>query len=58
MVTWRFKDCPRCGGDTYIDRDIDGWFQQCLLCAYRLELEELNNRKKPLAVAFTDEDEN
>jgi len=57
MVTWRLKDCPRCGGDTYIDRDIDGWYQQCLMCAYRLELKELNYQKQPQAVAVAEEDE-
>jgi hypothetical protein len=57
MVTWRLKDCPRCGGDTYIDRDIDGWYQQCLMCAYRRELKELNYQKQPQAVAVADEDD-
>ena len=32
---WRFKGCPRCGGDLFIDRDIEGWYEQCLMCAYR-----------------------
>ena len=58
MVTWRLKDCPRCGGDTYIDKDIDGWYQQCLMCGYRLELKELNVVRKPLtAVIDFEEDE-
>ena len=57
MVTWRLKDCPRCRGDTYIDRDMDGWYQQCLLCAYRRELRELNAPKNPLVAVKADEDE-
>jgi hypothetical protein len=56
MVTWRLKACPRCGGDTYIDKDIDGWYQQCLLCAYRRELKELNIPKKPPVAVNTNED--
>jgi ribosomal protein S27AE len=56
MVTWRLKDCPRCGGDTFIDRDMDGWYQQCLLCSYRRELKELNISKKPLVAVTTDKD--
>ncbi len=45
MATWKLKDCPRCEGDTYIDRDIDGWYQQCLMCAYRLELKASPTQK-------------
>jgi hypothetical protein len=26
MVLWKLKKCMRCGGDVFIDRDIDGWF--------------------------------
>jgi len=57
MVTWRLKDCPRCGGDTFIDKDFDGWYQQCLLCAYRRELRELNAPRKSLIAVRFDEDE-
>lgn len=31
---WRFKACPRCGGDNFIDRDRDGWYEQCLQCGH------------------------
>lgn len=42
MLKWRLKACPRCGGDTYIDREVgEGWYQQCILCAYSLELKEV-----------------
>ena len=34
MVTWNLKACPRCKGDTFIDRDIDGWVEHCILCGY------------------------
>ena len=30
--------CPRCEGRLFIDRDEDGWYEQCLSCAYRHEL--------------------
>jgi len=39
MVLWKLKDCPRCGGDLFIDRDLDSWYAQCLQCSYRRELE-------------------
>jgi len=35
MVTWRLKSCPRCGGDISIDRELDGWYEQCLQCGYQ-----------------------
>ena len=24
MVRWKLKNCPRCGGDFFIERDLDG----------------------------------
>ncbi|MFC2018447.1 hypothetical protein ACFLU4_00610 [Chloroflexota bacterium] len=24
--------CPKCGGNTYTDRDHYGWYQNCLQC--------------------------
>lgn len=41
MPLWRFKSCPRCLGDIFIDRDMDGWYEQCLQCSYRRELKSL-----------------
>ncbi|HEY31971.1 MAG TPA: hypothetical protein G4O10_02555 [Dehalococcoidia bacterium] len=34
MTTWRFKNCPRCAGDMFIERDVDGLIERCLLCGY------------------------
>jgi len=34
VTVWNLKGCPRCGGDTFIDRDIDGWYESCLMCGY------------------------
>jgi DNA-directed RNA polymerase subunit M/transcription elongation factor TFIIS len=33
MGLW-FKSCPKCGGDLYSDRDIMGYYRQCLQCGY------------------------
>ncbi len=38
MVIWKLKACPRCGGDTYIDRDLDQLIQHCLMCGFSREL--------------------
>jgi len=51
MPMWRMKACPRCGGDSYIDRDMDGWYEQCLMCSHRRELKELNQYRRRLAHA-------
>ena len=54
MLRWRLKACSRCGGDVYIDKDIDGWFEQCLQCSYRHELKDLVQFKKQEAMAAID----
>jgi len=44
---WRFKACPKCGGDIFVDDDMNGWYEQCLQCGYthdlksRMEINEL-----------------
>ena len=46
MLHWKLKSCTRCGGDLFIDRDMDGWFEQCLQCSYRRELKDLREFHK------------
>ena len=46
MTRWRIKGCPRCGGDVFIDKDLNGWYEQCLQCSYRSELKSLTGLKK------------
>ena len=48
MVLWKLKKCMRCGGDVFIDRDIDGWFMQCLQCAHRVELRKSKKQFIPI----------
>jgi len=31
---WKFKSCPKCGGDIFLDSDQYGWFEHCLQCGY------------------------
>ena len=54
MLRWRLKACSRCGGDVYIDKDIDGWFEQCLQCSFRHELKDLIQFKKQEHIAALD----
>lgn len=34
---WRSKNCPKCGGDIFLEMDCtDGeWYEYCLQCSYR-----------------------
>ena len=34
MVMWKLKSCPRCRGDIFVNREADGWCEQCLQCGY------------------------
>jgi len=38
-VMWRFKACPKCRGDIFVDQDMSGWYEQCLQCGYTHDLE-------------------
>ena len=44
MVTWKIKNCPRCGGDIYIDAELNGFYEQCLQCGYEHHLPTRSNR--------------
>ena len=34
MVWWKFRSCPRCDGDMFIDRDQYGWYEHCIQCGH------------------------
>ncbi len=40
------KKCPKCGGNTFIDRDIYGWHEQCLQCGRSSDLPEIGEYLK------------
>lgn len=41
MAVWKLKSCPRCGGDLFIQRETDGWYEECLLCGYQRDVSDL-----------------
>jgi len=41
MAVWKLKSCPRCSGDLYIQRETDGWYEECLLCGYQHDVSAL-----------------
>lgn len=53
MVMWKLKTCPRCQGDLFLDKDLDGWYQQCLQCGYRRPLKPIAepSREQPVPEA-------
>lgn len=38
---WKLKACRRCGGDVFIDKGPDTWYEQCLQCGYQCELRDI-----------------
>ena len=57
MVNWKLKTCIRCGGDLFIDRDTDGWFEECLQCGNSRELIELNRQLMPVIFKRTQKED-
>jgi hypothetical protein len=50
---WRFKGCPKCGGDLFVDYDLNGWYEECLQCGYLHDLNtilEVREEKPATAV--------
>ncbi|MBI2886748.1 MAG: hypothetical protein HYY02_06030 [Chloroflexi bacterium] len=49
---WR-KSCPKCHtGDLALDRDIHGWYRQCIQCGYLQDLvAKPALAQRPIAVA-------
>lgn len=54
MTKWKVKSCPRCGGDMFVERDFDFWYEQCLQCSYRVELRNLDRLKEPITTGGRD----
>ncbi len=35
------KRCPKCGGNLYLEKDLYGWYEECLQCAYVQDLKKI-----------------
>ncbi|MBI4199814.1 MAG: hypothetical protein HY535_05025 [Chloroflexi bacterium] len=46
-----FRECPRCGGDLYRDRDMYGRYIACLQCGYYLSDAQMEALERMLATA-------
>ncbi len=55
MLHWKLKSCSRCGGDLFVDRDADGWFEQCLQCSHRRELRDVRKQAVPVGAGIRED---
>jgi hypothetical protein len=46
MGAWKYKSCPRCGGDVYIGEDEYDLYEKCLQCSFERELKILKEYKQ------------
>ena len=38
MPMQKLRRCPRCGGNMFLERDMDSLYEVCLQCSYQREL--------------------
>ena len=53
MGLW-LKSCPKCGGDLYSDRDVMGYYRQCLQCGYTFYEQRRREERTPVAAPASD----
>ncbi|UCC17938.1 MAG: hypothetical protein JSU58_05135 [Dehalococcoidales bacterium] len=34
MTRWKYRSCPRCSGDVYVEKDNEETYERCLQCGY------------------------
>jgi len=44
--------CPKCGGNLFLDKDLYGWYEQCLQCSYTGDLEDVIERQDGTGKTF------
>ncbi len=49
LATWFLKDCPKCGGDLYLDPLLSGDTVKCLQCGLEVKLSFLYIGEKAAA---------
>jgi len=52
----RYRRCPKCGGNLFIYNDYNGWYEQCLQCAFILYLDVFYEDKNKADTNSTSED--
>ncbi len=46
MVMWKFRRCPRCNGDVFLDRDEYNWYEHCIQCGHARDLKSIDEFRK------------
>lgn len=46
---WNLNNCPRCGGDIYVDEGVGYAYEKCLQCGYERELVKVFRKHHPVA---------
>jgi hypothetical protein len=46
MRAWKYKSCPRCGGDVYLGKDEYERYEKCLQCSFEHELKKVKDFKQ------------
>ena len=41
MAIWKSKSSPRCAGDIFVQRELDGWYEECPACGYTRDISNL-----------------
>jgi len=49
MTIWKYDMCPQCGGDLFIARGRDGWYEKCVNCSYHHNLQTTADLARALA---------
>jgi hypothetical protein len=49
MTIWKYDMCPHCGGDLFIARAREGWYERCVHCSYHHSLQTTNDLARALA---------
>lgn len=42
---WRLKGCPKCHGDLFLERDLEGMYEECIQCGYMRDVGYVHDLK-------------
>lgn len=46
MTTWYLKECPKCGGDLYLNPLVSNRVVKCLQCSMEVRLSSIQERQE------------
>jgi DNA-directed RNA polymerase subunit M/transcription elongation factor TFIIS len=48
--------CPKCGGSLYLEKDYNGWYEECLQCGHTKDLAVVYQSQKKTLKTMPEED--